>query len=97
MGTLLRVTSSSLLWFVGRRHHRRADVALHPRPASRLDIRRWYTAWRSLLMPALLSVSSGVVVGSGKAGKRADSSAGAIQPTTARSFSRQSGQKSGTR
>src|SRR2546426_4421798 len=48
-------------------------------------------------MPALRSVSSGVVMGSGGAGERVDSSAGAIQPTTARNFSRQSGQKSGTR
>ena len=35
-------------------------------------------------------------MGSGGAGDRADSRAGAIQPTTARNFSRQSGQKSRT-
>src|SRR5207245_9568445 len=39
-----------------RRHHERA--------ASRLDIRRWYFSWRSLLMPASASVSSGVTVSS---------------------------------
>jgi len=33
-------------------------------------------------MPALHSVSSGVMMGSGGAGEKADSSAGAIQPTT---------------
>src|SRR5437764_11553682 len=44
-----------------------------PPPASRLDIRRWYAAWRSLLMPALRSVSSGVVMGSGGAGESVDS------------------------